>query len=48
MYATLTGLELTIKRMHDFGIFDKCITNQPTDRPTNQRTHPNIEMQGRI
>ena len=42
----------SVEEMHDFDVFNECVTNQPTnqptDQPTNQRTEPIIEMRGRI
>ena len=34
--------------MHDFDVFNECVTDRPTDQPTDKRTQPIIEMRGRI
>ena len=45
MYATFTAQNhVTVEEMHDFDVFNECVT----DRPTDQRTQPIIEMRGRI
>ena len=36
-----------VEKMHEFDIFNDCVTQQ-TDQPTDRRTAPIIEMRGRI
>ena len=44
----LLGYKLfPVVKMHDFDDFNECVTNQPTDQPTDRRTQPIIEMRGR-
>ena len=42
----------SVEKMHDFDVFNECVTDRPTDRqtdrPTDRRTKPIIEMRGRI
>ena len=37
----------SVEKMHEFDVFNECVTRQ-TDQPTDQRTQPILEMQGRI
>ena len=38
----------SVEKMHDFDVFNECVTDRPTDQQTAQRTQPIIEMRGRI
>ena len=28
----------SVEKLHDFDVFNECVTNQPTDRPTDRPT----------
>ena len=48
MLLLLGEAHFSFEKMHDFDVFDECVTNRLTNRPTNRRTQPIIEMRGRI
>ena len=47
MLLLLSWYEFSDEKMQDSDAFYECVTQQ-TDRQTNQRTQPIIEMRGRI
>ena len=44
MLLLLGSANFSVEKMH---VFDECVTDQQTDRPTDRRTQPIIEMRGR-
>ena len=47
MLLLLSWYEFPVEKMQDFNAFNECAT-RPTDRQTDRRTQPIIEMRGRI
>ena len=39
MLHLLGQYHLTVKKMHDFDVFNECVTDQQTDRQTDKQTH---------
>ena len=48
MLLLLSWYEFSDEKMQDFDVFYECVTNQQTNRPTDRRTQPAIDMRGRI